>query len=110
MLSGYKRNICQLCLAIFLASTPVMADKIHDPTLPKRVVSADPVVMAESVQMAEALSLQSIVTKRNKRMAIISGQLHQVGDEVGGYQISQINKDHVVLTKSGSLKRLYVYE
>ena len=111
MLSGYNRaqywGILLLGLgAVFSAS----ADKIHDPTMPKVLVDMKAVSSATGTVVKQELELQGIVSKRNTRMAIISGQLHQVGDIVDGYLISQVHKDHVVLSKSGSQKRLYVYE
>ena len=109
MLSVYKFKVCSL-LVLVGTTLPAWADKIHDPTQPKRVVNIDPQSAATRVQTEQELKLQGIVSKRNTRMAIISGQLHQLGEEISGYRISQINKDYVVLTKSGSEKRWYVYE
>jgi len=108
MLFVYKLLLI-LALAGLVAVFPASADKIHDPTMPKIAINMENSVRTVNTENEE-LRLQGIVSKRNMRMAIISGQLHQIGDFVDGFTISQIHKDHVILTKSGSQKRLYVYE
>ncbi len=95
---------------IALVSFSGFADKIHDPTLPKVKVDVGNNASQVSQETKQGAVLQGIVNKRNSRMAIISGQLTKVGDEVDGYRVSQINKNNVVLIKAGSQKRLYVYE
>ena len=109
MLFDYKALSKLGALLLALGSISVSADKIHDPTLPKinLNVADNNTVQAMS---NEALSLQGIVNKKGAKMAILSGQLHRVGDVVNGFKISQINNNNIVLLKSGSQKRLYVYE
>ena len=99
--------IVGVCFTLF--AMPALADKIHDPTLPKINLNlVDNGAMPATSN--ENLSLQGIVNKKGTKMAIMSGQLHQLGDVVNGFKISQINNNNIVLLKSGSQKRLYVYE
>jgi hypothetical protein len=108
MLLDSKITIGFATLLLFVAIN-VNADAIHDPTLPKLSVVPSNNANSSAPKSAGAV-LQGIVKKKNSRMAIISGQLTQIGDEVDGYKVSQINNNNVVLIKAGSQKRLYVYE
>ena len=110
MLSGYKfKLILGLGWWLVLIALPANADKIHDPTRPKLELTND-LQPAVTPTLGDEFSLQGIVTKRDRHRAIIGDQLHSVGEQVQGYTLRQIEKNYVVLEKSGSLKRLYVYE
>ena len=104
-----SKIILGLAMLFLFSAIDAKADAIHDPTLPKLSVMPNSGSNSTAQNGASAV-LQGIVKKRNSRMAIISGQLTQVGDEVDGYKVSQINNNNVVLIKAGSQKRLYVYE
>ncbi|MDO6718108.1 hypothetical protein Q4575_01780 [Psychrosphaera sp. 1_MG-2023] len=99
-------------IIISIFPNTVFSDTVHDPTAPKIFGNVDSAGTFNRATAAveEELTLQGIVNKKDTRMAIISGQLHRVGEMVNGYKISQVNNNNVVLTKSGSQKRLYVYE
>lgn len=99
-------------ILIALCTFSAVADQIYDPTQPKQVyVAMDQQVVDEVMASPiDMLRLQGILTKKKARVAIISGELYNKGDKVEGYLISEIHKDHVVMTGSGSQKRLYVYE
>jgi len=125
MLLDY-RNIkvvlfCITSIGLLLASNNIIADEIHDPTLPKLVIKTEedgkPVEAVQNigtlnpqVQAMLDVKLQGILKKRNRMVAYISGQMYAVGDKVSGYEVKQINKDNVLLVASGTQKRLYVYE
>ena len=110
MLLDSKLVVQGLALFLLLVVKNTYADAIHDPTLPKVAVTPNNMAAQSEQQATSGSVLQGIVKKKNSRMAIISGQLTQVGDEVDGYKVSQINNNNVVLIKAGSQKRLYVYE
>lgn len=93
---------------LFVFSGNVVADKIHDPTLPK--VDLTPATATDSTSTKTELELQGVVNKRGIKMAFISGELVKIGDQVQDFKVSKINNNNVVLLKSGSQKRLYVYE
>ncbi len=110
MLLDYKKFVIAVAVLLCIMTTSVVADKIHDPTMPKFVMNANLASNVSANIQQESLLLQGIVNKKDAKMAIISGQLHKVGDVVQGFKIGQINNNNVVLLKSGSQKRLYVYE
>lgn len=103
-----------LLLISFLTSGSSWADKIHDPTQPKTGLVVSPSSQKNEVETeqlsTDAINLQGILNKKHTKIAIISGLKYAKGDKVGGYVISQINKDNVVLISGGKQKRLYVYE
>lgn len=105
----YVYRIATACILFVCGSA--WADKIHDPTAPKFVIS-ELLAKQSNPQSAdsEELVLQGVVTKKSRKMAIIANNLYQVGDQVNSYKIKEINKDSVVLTGAGSEQRLYVYE
>lgn len=110
MLYDCKKYLLIIIISIF--PNAVFSDTVHDPTAPKIFGNMDSAgtFNRAAVEEVEEMTLQGIVNKKDTRMAIISGQLHRVGEMINGYKISQVNKNNVVLTKSGSQKRLYVYE
>lgn len=102
-----------LLLVSLLGSLPVAADKIHDPTRPKHfqaIMTEDGVVRVNSGTLQAESKLQGILNKKGTKTAIIDGKLYQVGDIVGGFKISQIKLNSVVLAKGSIVKRLFVYE
>lgn len=107
-LSVYKRIIRAVAVVAMFMAPSAYADKIHDPTLPK--VNLEPVEQSAESEQTDELSLQGVVNKRGIQMAFISGELVKVGDSVREFKVSKINNNNVVLLKSGSQKRLYVYE
>lgn len=108
MLLDCNRYVILMALTLLFCSGTVLADKIHDPTLPR----VNFVIPGEQTneQDGEELQLQGVVNKRGIQMAFISGELVKVGDNIQEYKVSKINNNNVVLLKSGSQKRLYVYE
>ena len=119
MLFDYKNLKGALAIAVILTSPFVLADKIHDPTQPKFVVkevesstdSSTPMTAISQQSFPSGdVRLQGILNKKGRTVAIISGKLYAVGDQISGYKINKINQDNVVLIGSGTQKRLYVYE
>lgn len=119
MLLDYKKIQNVLVMVATLVTTSAIADKIHDPTRPKFVIK-DPEAGADiSTPIASIaqptfptgdVKLQGVLNKKGRTVAIISGKLYAVGDQISGYKINEINQDNVVLIGSGTQKRLYVYE
>lgn len=97
-----------IAVVISVYASGAWADKIHDPTLPK--VNLTPAENGTEANEKTELELQGVVNKRGIKMAFISGELVKVGDQVQDFKVSKINNNNVVLLKSGSQKRLYVYE
>lgn len=99
-----------LILAIWSGLT--LAQQVQDPTKPKLVfVASQPTATVEEMEEQNGLlRLQSVVTKKGNKLAIISGELYNKGDKVNGYQIREIHSNYVVIAASGTQKRLYVYE
>lgn len=89
-----------------------LASGVYDPTQPKQIyVATDQTVVDEDmVEPVELLRLQGVLAKKSRRIAIISGELYNLGDKVDGYIISEIHRNHVVMVGSGTQKRLFVYE
>lgn len=110
MLFDYKVHI--LAVILCFSTKVVTADTIHDPTAPKFAGQIDEAGVFNRITttVEETLSVQGIVNKKDTRMAIIGGQLVRIGEQVNGYTVKEVNRNNVVLTKSGSEKRLYVYE
>lgn len=111
MLSDYKIEL--LLVGSLLFSLPVLADKIHDPTRPKHfqaIMGEDGVIQLDSTRDQGIVKLQGILNKKGTKTAIIDGKLYQIGDIVGGFKISQIKLNSIVLAKGSTIKRLFVYE
>ncbi|NVK26007.1 MAG: hypothetical protein HWE10_13855 [Gammaproteobacteria bacterium] len=120
MLFDYK--ILRAGLTILIAAAAALnahAHKIHDPTEPmfimketaagQQTIEATPILEQATMPQAN-LKLQGVMKKKDRTVAIISGQLYALGDQISGYKINEINQDNVVLIGSGTQKRLYVYE
>lgn len=111
MLLNYKKLFL---LIIILVSADIMADKIHDPTKPQlrsAVNQVDNKLSDVAVEVLEpVMILQGIMNRKSARIAIISDQIYAKGDKINGYIIIQVNNDNVELVKSGTKKRLYIYE
>lgn len=97
---------------ITLCSVTGFANQVYDPTQPKQIYVAMEQQVVDELMASpiDMLRLQGILAKKNKRVAIISGELYNKGDKVEGYLISEIRKDHVVIVGADTQKRLYVYE
>lgn len=94
-------------------SSLALSTNVVDPTKPKNlyIVVDEQVVLEEVAESGqETIRLQGVLNRKGYRVAFIAGELYSKGDEVQGYRIGEIHKDHVVLLSSGTQKRLYVYE
>jgi hypothetical protein len=63
-----------------------------DPTRPFGAVAS-----ANSIEKRATLVLQSIIQSKNKKKAIINGQVLNVGDKYKGFNVIAINANGVVL-------------
>lgn len=104
-----KKTILTL---IALCSMAGFANQVYDPTQPKQIYVAMEQQVVDELMTSpiDTLRLQGILAKKSSRVAIISGELYNKGDKVEGYLISEIHKDHVVMTGTDTQKLLYVYE
>lgn len=107
-----KRTAIRFLIYLLAVVTlTAQSDEVHDPTRPKDFDANTMKSIVKGVSSSQnSLTLQGVMDKKSGKVAIISGQLVAIGDVVSGYKLEKINNDHVVLTKSGKHKRLYVYE
>jgi hypothetical protein len=57
----------------------------------------------------QALKLQSIITKGDKKIAIISGKNVRVGQKVRGYRLSYIAESYVILKTDQTSLKLFLF-
>jgi MSHA biogenesis protein MshK len=77
---------------------------LPDPTRPPGVLSGGGVEGG-----AEAgLRLQSVLTKGDRPMAIISGQVVRVGEKVGEARLVRVTENEAVLRGPGGVERLFL--
>lgn len=72
------------------------ATPLVDPTRPPDIRTSDSKKLADT----GPLHLSAVFLYPNRRIAIISGQLAKVGDQIGAYTITNIQRDTVELKGS----------
>jgi hypothetical protein len=84
-----------------------------DPTKPKAGFSAKNKTVQTSsdttVKKSQALKLQSIIKKNNKKIAIISGKHIRVGQKIRGYRLSYIAETYVILKTEQTSLKLFLF-
>lgn len=95
-------NICIVICALSVFVTPVNAQVLTDPTLPKAQIKSGAKSKKQSAdgEKAKALVLESIFRGTNKQTVIISGKSYQLGDTVRDMEITKITANEVELTKN----------
>ena len=84
--------ILSLSMVSIQATDPTRPDMIQQTPKAKRVVTQLKLTM---IQMSDTQS-----------RAVINGQAMQVGDVIGGYQVTKIGSDYVILTNNKGQVRL----
>ncbi|MFH0754889.1 MAG: hypothetical protein V2A70_10020 [Candidatus Omnitrophota bacterium] len=116
-MNGMKNPCYIFCSVIFLTglscfSGPglvVAADEVslvydvhgaRDPFLPL-VTSAGTIITYDTNLLVAEMALEGIVEGSGSRVAIINGNLMEVGQMIGLYKVVQIESDGVILLKDG---------
>lgn len=92
----YNRyNYCALVLAmlIWTFSASALSQVMKDPTMPlQNLDGAGFSSSLSSEQEEEVISfiLQSVIVHNGKKIAVINNQMVQVGQQIAGYEVSQI--------------------
>lgn len=76
-----------------------------DPTRPARVLTS-----SAQQQEASSIQLHLIRWQESGSIAVIDGQLVQVGDRIHGYVLQAIEPDHVVLARAGEQLQLFLFQ
>lgn len=63
-----------------------------------------------AIQTGERFILSAVVWDENKPLAVIDGEVVKIGQQIGGYTVSKINKENVVLTKDGEEQIVHLYK
>ena len=92
-----KTNLLITLAAVLLSSTAV-AD---DPTRPDIIQPA-----TKGTKVIQNLRLTMVRMSENKPSATINGRLLHVGDSIGGYRVSKITAEQVLLTNNKGQLRL----
>ncbi|KFZ37814.1 hypothetical protein HR45_08130 [Shewanella mangrovi] len=88
-------------LALVMATLPVSAATLRDPTKPPSGVQ----LSATSAENAQSrLQLNSIVAGAGGKHAVINNQIYRVGDKVNGVAISAIHDNQVSLADGRQLR------
>lgn len=100
--------IGMLAIACLAGTTGVQAQALRDPTRPPGIAAAKhPSVGAEAPK--GDLRLQSILVSPERRAAIISGRVVQLGESVQGYRVVAISESEAVLRMGGQSRTLRLY-
>jgi hypothetical protein len=89
--------------ACFLQCAFAQQEMLIDPMRPQQFQSPKrPMPAAQKPVMAESWKLTTILTSTKRKVAVINGNLFQVGDTIDGYKVVEIKSDRVVLKKNKS--------
>lgn len=108
-----KRRLMTLCFlysvsAISESSLSRRTSDEHDPTKPALISAEGSTDKNQNNKMA--FHLQSIIIGKNKRLALVNGLFISVGEKVEGATLTEINKNSVVLLRSGRSITLYLFD
>jgi len=84
-----------------MGACAALAQSLPDPTRPPFVARAGSKVVSVAPAEAPMPVLQSVLIGKDRRMAIISGQRFDIGDQVGDARIVRITETEVLL-RSGA--------
>lgn len=103
---GTYRNARRVLLLLVLTAATAVAqaqpDGAQDPTRPPQAL----VTAVATVAPAAQLNLDSILVGRDRRVAVINGQVMGEGDSAAGLRVLKIGTDTVVVRSDGVTSRL----
>lgn len=88
----FKRLAVTWMLIALFAGQPTLAEALRDPTRPPQ-----PQTPAATAQAPLDMSLDSILTSDDRRVAVINGQAVREGDHIGNARVQRIGQDRVLL-------------
>jgi hypothetical protein len=100
---------------IFLATIALAFTSVliaGDPTKPKAGYTGKNKAVSSTATKAtksQALKLQSVIIKNNKKIAIISGKHIRVGQKIRGYRLSYIAETYVILKTEQTSLKLFLF-
>lgn len=96
----------QLLLLLYFCLVNVQASTLQDPTRPNKLsfnIGSDSVVLLPS-----ALKLTAIISSNQNKQAIINRKSVIEGQQVQGYKVILISRNHVILSSSEGNQKLFV--
>lgn len=97
-----------LAIAWLAGATAVQAQALRDPTRPPGTAAAKNLSGGVETPKGD-LRLQSILVSPERRAAIISGQVVQLGESVQGYRVVAIGDGEAVLRMGGQSRTLRLF-
>ncbi len=101
------RQLLQYCGFLLLASSFAVvatADNLPDPTRPPASLAKGGIAVISSGPI-----LQSVLIASGRRVAVISGQTMQVGDNLGELRLTKITETEVVLSNGKDAQTLKLF-
>jgi len=95
-------------LLLYFCFVGVQANTLQDPTKPSPTKSVLNAGQDPSSLAPQALKLTAIINNDQNKQAIINGQSFSQGQQVQGYKVIFISKNHVLLDGSDGQQTLYV--
>jgi MSHA biogenesis protein MshK len=103
---GGKSLLVALGCAALLASA-AHAQQLRDPTRPPSFLRAAPA--GAEADSESGLVLQTVLLSRERRNAVISGRLLQLGDSISGMRVVDIRESAVTLAGRGESLTLQLF-
>ena len=102
------RYTCVGLMVLLTGGQPVVAELLqHNPFDRPELEGSAPDGVSGSAPGGE-MTLRATLAAGDSSLANINGELFHVGDEIGGYQLREINEGSVVLFKNEQERRLTV--
>lgn len=93
-----------LVLSIGFLSSAVWGQELRDPTRPAAAQGTVTTIVQSQ------LELQAVTLRDDRRTAVINQQRVRVGDHIGGYQVTAIQFDSVLLQNANEQRELRMFE
>lgn len=90
---SYNNSAAVLTLLVYMFSASVSAQVMKDPTMPLQSLDGggfNSSLLSNQDEEVTSLILQSIIVHNGKKIAVINDQMVQVGQQIAGYEVSQI--------------------
>lgn len=101
-----KKLAMVLCLLV--GSTELQANPLVDPTKPSLKSAKVSTDNSNNTMQLQGLRLTAIINKNQYKLAIINGESFLEGQQVQGYDVVVISRNHVILNGLEGKKTLYV--
>lgn len=97
-----------LILCLLVGSTELQANTLIDPTKPSLNSARVSPDTSNNAMQLPGLRLTAIINKNQYKLAIINGESFLEGQQVQGYDVVVISRNHVILNGLEGKKTLYV--